>query len=216
MPPRGHKLFEGCRWCKRSWDESCKPRRSTGFICIDCDRHIYQIGATGESRKKKLEELNADPAKQEEWNADVKSTKMRGRTYGGSGRKFGRKANPAREGRNDDVKRTQGRKGRTTKVSDLERSGTAKAKRVENFQSGVKGITWHNRHQTWQVQLKINGKLLSGGYFKPKDYRPKEKAHARQDRQDRQEKKKKEEDVEEPRTEWYNTKDSELVQTRGQ
>ena len=38
MPPRGHKLFEGCRWCKRSWDESCKPRRSTGLICIDCDR----------------------------------------------------------------------------------------------------------------------------------------------------------------------------------
>ena len=159
MPPRGHKLFKGCRWCKRSWDESCKPRRSTGLICIDCDRHIYQNGAvtlnTAESRKKKLEELNADPAKQEEWNADVKSTKMRGRTYGGSGRKFGRKANPAREGRNDDVKRTQGRKGRTTKVSDLERNGTAKAKRWR-ISRLEKGITWHNRHQTWQVQLKIS------------------------------------------------------------
>ena len=179
MPPRGHKLFEGCRWCKRSWDESCKPRRSTGFICIDCDRHIYQIGATGESRKKKLEELNADPAKQEEWNADVKSTKMRGRTYDVSGRKFGRKANPAREGRNDDVKRTQGRKGRTTKVSNLERSGTAKAKRVAHFQSGVKGITWHNLLQTWQVHLKINGKLIPGGYFKPKDSTPEEVERAR-------------------------------------
>ena len=112
MPPR--KQFEGCKWCKRSWDESCKPRRCRGLVCIDCDRHIYQTGAvtlnTTESRKKKLEEINTDPAKQEEWNADVKNTTMRGRTYGVSGRK----ANPEREGMDDDVKRTQGRKGYTT------------------------------------------------------------------------------------------------------
>ena len=62
---------------------------------------------------------------------------------------------------------------------DLERSGIAKAKRVENFQSGVKGITWHNRLQTWQVQLKINGKLIHGGYFKPKDSTPEEVERAR-------------------------------------
>ena len=62
---------------------------------------------------------------------------------------------------------------------DLERSGIAKAKRVENFQSGVKGITWHNRLQTWQVQLKINGKLIPGGYFKPKDSTPEEVERAR-------------------------------------
>ena len=61
----------------------------------------------------------------------------------------------------------------------LERSGTAKAKRVKNFQSGVKGITWHNRRQTWQVQLKINGKLIPGGYFKPKDSTPEEVERAR-------------------------------------
>ena len=62
---------------------------------------------------------------------------------------------------------------------DLERSGIAKAKRVENFQSGVKGITWHNRLQRWQVQLKINGKLIPGGYFKPKDSTPEEVERAR-------------------------------------
>ena len=67
------------------------------MVCIDCDRHIYQNGAvtlkTTESRKKKLEEINTDPAKQKEWNADVKNTTMRGRTYGVSGRE----ANPERE-----------------------------------------------------------------------------------------------------------------------
>ena len=80
------------------------------MVCIDCDRHIYQTGVvtlnTTESRKKKLEEINTDPAKQEEWNADVKNTTMRGTTYGVPGRK----ANPEREGMDDDVKRTQGRR----------------------------------------------------------------------------------------------------------
>ena len=33
----------------------------------------------------------------------------------------------------------------------LERSGIAKAKRVENPQSGVKGILWHIRQKTWCV-----------------------------------------------------------------
>ena len=58
---------------------------------------------TAESRNKKLEEINTDPAKQDEWNADVKNTTMRGTTYGVPGRT----ANPEREGMDDDVKRTQ-------------------------------------------------------------------------------------------------------------
>ena len=61
----------------------------------------------------------------------------------------------------------------------LERSGIAKAKRVENPQSGVKGINWHILQKAWLVRLKINGKQLCGGTFKPKDSTPEEVERAR-------------------------------------
>ena len=61
----------------------------------------------------------------------------------------------------------------------LERSGIAKAKRVENHQSGVKGINWHTSKKAWTVRLKINGKQLCGGTFKPKDSTPEEVERAR-------------------------------------
>ena len=61
----------------------------------------------------------------------------------------------------------------------LESSGIAKAKRVENPQSGVKGILWHKRFRTWQVTLKINGQSIHGGTFKPQDYTPGEVESAR-------------------------------------
>ena len=61
----------------------------------------------------------------------------------------------------------------------LERSGFAKAKRAENPQSGVKGITWHIQQKAWRVYLNINGKQLSGGYFKAKDSTPEEVERAR-------------------------------------
>ena len=61
----------------------------------------------------------------------------------------------------------------------LERSGIAKAKRVEKAQSGVKGITWHTRDKLWEVKLTINGKILHGGNFQPKDSTPEEVERAR-------------------------------------
>ena len=66
----------------------------------------------------------------------------------------------------------------------LERSGIAKAKRVENPQSGVKGINWDIRQKAWRqkawkVRLKINGKQLHGGTSKPKDSTPEEVERAR-------------------------------------
>ena len=60
----------------------------------------------------------------------------------------------------------------------LERSGIAKAKRVENPQSGVKGINWHIRKKVWHVRLQINKQLFSGD-FKPKDSPPEEVERAR-------------------------------------
>ena len=54
----------------------------------------------------------------------------------------------------------------------LESSGIAKAKRVENAQSGAKGIHWDIRQKAWIVRLKVKGKRLSGGCFKPKDSTP--------------------------------------------
>ena len=62
---------------------------------------------------------------------------------------------------------------------DLERSGIAKAKRVENPQSGVPGIHWHVRQKAWIVRIKVSGKRLSAGRFKPKDSTPEEVARAR-------------------------------------
>merc|ERR1712176_482502 len=61
----------------------------------------------------------------------------------------------------------------------LERSGIAKVKRVENPQSGVKGIYWYILAKAWKVKLNINGKLLHGGTFKPKDSTPEEVERAR-------------------------------------
>ena len=61
----------------------------------------------------------------------------------------------------------------------LERSGIAKAKRVENPQSGVKGINWHIRKKAWLVRLQINGKQLFSSKFKPKDSTPEEVERAR-------------------------------------
>ena len=60
-----------------------------------------------------------------------------------------------------------------------EKSGIAKAKCVENPQAGVKGINWHIRQKAWIVQLKVKGKRLSGGCFKPKDSTPEEVECAR-------------------------------------
>ena len=62
---------------------------------------------------------------------------------------------------------------------DLERRGIAKAQHVENPQSGVKGINWNIQQKAWRVYLNINGKQLSGGYFKPKDSTPEEIERAR-------------------------------------
>ena len=62
---------------------------------------------------------------------------------------------------------------------DLERRGIAKAQHVENPQSGVKGINWNIQKKAWRVYLNINGKQLSGGYFKPKDSTPEEVERAR-------------------------------------
>ena len=50
---------------------------------------------------------------------------------------------------------------------------------MENPQSGVKGINWNTRQKAWKVCLKINGKPLSGGTFKPKDSTPEEVERAR-------------------------------------
>ena len=64
---------------------------------------------------------------------------------------------------------------------DLERRGIAKAQHAENPQSGVKGINWNIQQKAWRVYLNINGKQLSGGYFKPKDSTPEEVERARLD-----------------------------------
>ena len=61
----------------------------------------------------------------------------------------------------------------------LERSGIAKAKRVEKPHSGVKGVLWYTRDKAWEVKLQINGKTLHGGTFKPKDSTPEEVECAR-------------------------------------
>ena len=54
-----------------------------------------------------------------------------------------------------------------------------KPRRVENPCSGVKGINWHTSKKAWTVRLKINGKQLCGGMFKPKDSTPEEVERAR-------------------------------------
>ena len=61
----------------------------------------------------------------------------------------------------------------------LERSGIAKAKRVENPHSGVKGVFWHTRNKAWEVTMNINGQRLYGGTFRPKDSTPEEVERAR-------------------------------------
>ena len=61
----------------------------------------------------------------------------------------------------------------------LESSGIAKAKRVENPQSGVKGVNWDIQQKAWKVRLKANGKRLHGGTSKPKDSTPEEVERAR-------------------------------------
>ena len=61
----------------------------------------------------------------------------------------------------------------------LERSGIAKAKRVENPQSGVTGVFWHARYRAWEAKMKIDGQWLYGGKFTPKDSTPKEVERAR-------------------------------------
>ena len=61
----------------------------------------------------------------------------------------------------------------------LERSGIAKAKRVENPHSGVKGVFWHTRNKAWEVTMNINGQTLYGGTFMPKDSAPEDIERAR-------------------------------------
>ena len=61
----------------------------------------------------------------------------------------------------------------------LERSGVAKAKRVEKPHSGVKGVLWCTRDKAWEVKSTINGKTLFVGAFKPKDFAPEEVERAR-------------------------------------
>ena len=61
----------------------------------------------------------------------------------------------------------------------LERSGVVKAKRVENPQSNVPSIHWHIQKKAWIVRLRVKGKQLSGGCFKPKDSTPEEIERAR-------------------------------------
>ena len=61
----------------------------------------------------------------------------------------------------------------------LERSGVAKAKRVDNPQSNMNGIYWHIQKEAWIVRLRAKGKQLSGGCFKPKDSTPEEVECAR-------------------------------------
>ena len=61
----------------------------------------------------------------------------------------------------------------------LERSGIAKAKRVENPHSGVKGVFWPTRNKAWEVTVNINGQTLYGGTFVPKDSTPEEVERAR-------------------------------------
>ena len=50
---------------------------------------------------------------------------------------------------------------------------------MENTQSGAKGINWHIREKAWKVNLRVNGQLLSGGTFKPKDSTSEEVEQAR-------------------------------------
>ena len=43
----------------------------------------------------------------------------------------------------------------------------------------MKGVNWHTSKKAWRVALKINGKRLHGGTFKPKDSTPEEVERAR-------------------------------------
>ena len=43
----------------------------------------------------------------------------------------------------------------------------------------MKGVLWYTQDKAWEVKLKINGKTLHGGTFKPKDSTPEEVECAR-------------------------------------
>ncbi|SIQ92960.1 HNH endonuclease [Paenibacillus macquariensis] len=50
---------------------------------------------------------------------------------------------------------------------------------ASNSSSGVRGVNWHKQSQKWNVQLRIDGKRMSFGYFEDIEEAKSAAIHAR-------------------------------------
>jgi hypothetical protein len=92
----------------KGWSEQVVPRRPRGGICVQCDRYIYQSRqhdlGTAAARDAHVARMKDNPELQIEWNDNVTSVEIQGRTYSK------RSSQPERAGMDDDIVRLRSRR----------------------------------------------------------------------------------------------------------